>query len=185
MSPAAAMLLVEEIYPIIKNTIPRTVKPIGSEDHRELVQDAVANAAMMLDAAERNGKALPSANSVAYYSIQRSKSGRRSYGDFRSDVLSPAFQLENEGRVFSLDLCLNEDSMADESFSLHDMLADKRDDASELCMKKLDWTAFLKKQPKSTRRIIKAVANGEKGQDIAKKYGVSAARIFTDKARNR
>jgi hypothetical protein len=72
MSPKAALMLETEIYPIIRNTIPRTASPIGSEDHEELVQDATASAAEMLDAAERSGK-LPSPNSVAYYSIQRTK----------------------------------------------------------------------------------------------------------------
>lgn len=177
MSPAAAKLLVDEIYPIIKKTIPRTVKPIGSEDSAELIQDAITSAAMMLDSAEKNGKALPSFRSVAYYSIQRSKIGRRSYGDNRSDVLSAGFLLQNEGRVFSLDLSLGEEATQDDSFSLHDMLADKRDDAGELCAKKLDWETFLKKQPKIIRRIIEAVSMGVKNQDIAAKHGVSAARI--------
>ncbi len=42
MSPSAAQMLEKEIYPIIRNTIPRTARPMGSEDHEELVQGAVS-----------------------------------------------------------------------------------------------------------------------------------------------
>ncbi len=33
MSPAAALILEMQIYPIIRNTIPRKAKPMGSEDY--------------------------------------------------------------------------------------------------------------------------------------------------------
>ena len=56
MSPSAALMLEKEIYPIIRNTVPRTVRPQGSEDPEELVQDATASAAEMLEAMEKAGK---------------------------------------------------------------------------------------------------------------------------------
>ena len=64
MSPSAALMLEKQIYPIIRNTIPRTARPMGSEDHEELVQDATASAAEMLDAVEKAGKT-PFPNSIA------------------------------------------------------------------------------------------------------------------------
>ncbi len=36
MSPAATLILEMQIYPIIRNTIPRKAKPVGSEDYQEL-----------------------------------------------------------------------------------------------------------------------------------------------------
>ncbi len=72
MSPAAALILEMQIYPIIRNTIPRKAKPMGSEDYQELVQDTTATAAAMLDAMEKSGKQ-PIPGSIAYYSIQRTK----------------------------------------------------------------------------------------------------------------
>ena len=56
MSPAAALILEMQIYPIIRNTIPRKAKPMGSEDYQELVQDTTATAAAMIDAMEKSGK---------------------------------------------------------------------------------------------------------------------------------
>lgn len=43
-----ALILEKEIYPIIRNTVPRTVSLMGSEDSQELVQDATASAAEMV-----------------------------------------------------------------------------------------------------------------------------------------
>ena len=76
MSPSAALMLEKQIYPIIRNTIPRTARPMGSEDAEELVQDATASAAEMVEIMEKSGRK-PLPNSIAYYSIQRTKSGRR------------------------------------------------------------------------------------------------------------
>ena len=50
MSPAAALILEMQIYPIIRNTIHRKAQPIGSEDYQELVQDTTVTAAAMIDA---------------------------------------------------------------------------------------------------------------------------------------
>ncbi|MEI8247412.1 MAG: hypothetical protein WCI51_16385 [Lentisphaerota bacterium] len=89
MSPATALILEMQIYPIIRNTIHRKAKPIGSEDYAELIQDTTATA--MIDSMEKAGKE-PIPNSIAYYSIQRTKSGRRSYGDSRTDGMNPVWQ---------------------------------------------------------------------------------------------
>ena len=76
MSPAAALILEMQISPIIRSTIPRKAKPIGSEDYQELIQDTLASAAAMIEAMEKSGRELIP-NSIAYYSIQRTKCGRR------------------------------------------------------------------------------------------------------------
>ena len=59
MSPAAALILEMQIYPIIRNTVHRKAKPIGSEDYQELVQDTTATAAAMIDSMEKFQAALP------------------------------------------------------------------------------------------------------------------------------
>ncbi|MEI7818340.1 MAG: hypothetical protein WCI45_14235, partial [Desulfuromonadales bacterium] len=111
MSPSAALMLEKQIYPILKVTIPKTVRPMGSEDHEELIQDATASAAEMLESMEKAGKK-PLPNSIAYYSIQRTKSGRRSYGDNRTDVMFPGYQMDHEGS-----LCSMQDPVCDEDDS--------------------------------------------------------------------
>ena len=89
MSPRAGEMLLDEIMPIIQGVVPTSVRQVGCEDAEELVQDALAIAAQMLQALEDAGKQVIIAKSIAYYSIQRIKSGRRSYSSGRTDVCSP------------------------------------------------------------------------------------------------
>lgn len=172
MSPLAAQMLEKEIYPIIRNTIPRTARPIGCEDHEELVQDATASAAEMLDAAERSGK-LPSPNSVAYYSIQRTKSGRRSYGDIRCDVMSPGFQMDNEGSVCSM----QEPVCEEDDLTVGDTIACKSEDMASKVLRQIDWDTFLARLDSRKRRIVEELMLGYGTGDIARLFSISAARI--------
>lgn len=91
MSPYAGSLLLQ-IMPLIKTTVMRTIKPVGCEDHEEIVQDATAMTADMLDSCERKGKALMP-KSVAFYAVQAAKSGRRSTYGGRMDAFSAAAQI--------------------------------------------------------------------------------------------
>ncbi len=172
MSPLAAQMLEKQIYPIIRNTIPRTARPIGCEDHEELVQDATASAAEMLDAAERSGK-LPSPNSVAYYSIQRTKSGRRSYGDIRSDVMSPGFQMDNEGSVCSM----QEPVCDEEEMTVGDTIACKSEDIASRVLRQIDWDTFLGRLDTRKRRIVEEMMLGFGTGEIARLFSVSASRV--------
>ena len=56
MSPQAGLILIDEIIPRLRSTVPRCVIPVGSEDAEELLQDAVAVAAQMLHNLERSGR---------------------------------------------------------------------------------------------------------------------------------
>ena len=80
MSPQAGWLLQEQVVPRLRSTIPQAVHCVGCEDAEELIQDATAMAAGIFHKAEAAGKKV-AASSVAYYSIQHCKSGRRSVGN--------------------------------------------------------------------------------------------------------
>ncbi len=172
MSPSAALMLEKEIYPIIRNTIPKTARPMGSEDHEELVQDATASAAEMLEAMEKAGKE-PLPHSIAYYSIQRTKSGRRSYGDIRSDVMSPGFQMDHEGSV-----CSMQEPVCDEDdLTVGDAIESKREDTAAKVLRAIDWQAFLDTLDVRKRRIVEEMMLGFGSGDIASLFSVSASRI--------
>ena len=49
MSPQAGFVLQEEIVPRLRSAVPKSVLCVGSEDHQELVSDAITMAAKMLD----------------------------------------------------------------------------------------------------------------------------------------
>jgi len=77
MSPRAGELLVNIIQPMLGAVVPQVVKTTGAEDFAELVQDGMVMAAQAIELLEKRGKHLMP-RSVAYYTIQRLKSGRRS-----------------------------------------------------------------------------------------------------------
>jgi len=140
MSPQAAECLLAEIYPILKATIPRTVTPIGTEDHKELIQDAVGDAARAVDSMERSGKELLP-RSIAYYTIQRSKIGRRMLDAGASDVLSPMRRINGAGGVVGFDDPIDMDDAG--GAPICEALCDHRPDPSEEAARRLDWATML------------------------------------------
>ena len=145
---------------------------MGSEDPEELVQDATASAAEMVEAMEQSGRT-PLPHSIAYYSIQRTKSGRRSYGDIRTDVMSPGFQMDNDGSVCSM----QEPAGDDEDLTIGDAIASKSEDTATKVLRQIDWEAFLETLDARKRRIVEELMMGFGTGDIARLFSISSARI--------
>jgi hypothetical protein len=72
--------------------------PVGAEDADELVQDALVAACDAVHRPEKRGRQIIP-RSVAYYPILRLKTGRRSAGAGRTDVMSPGCQLDGGCRT--------------------------------------------------------------------------------------
>ena len=103
MSPSAGIVLLQQIVPLIAGAIARgAVKPVGCEDHQELQAEGQAMAATMLDRLERKGRVVPP-QSIAYYTLQAMKSGRRSGYSGRMDAMCPAASLDRAVQVRSMD----------------------------------------------------------------------------------
>jgi len=62
MSPQAGWILQEEVVSRRRASIPRNVSCAGAEDSEELIQDATAMAAKLMDSAENAGKQVTSGN---------------------------------------------------------------------------------------------------------------------------
>ena len=176
MSPAAGMLLVEEIMPIIQGTIPRVARPVGAEDSRELVQDTIASAAQMLDSAERAGKPLHPSG-IAYYAIQRTKSGRRSTGACRTDAMCAGIQLDRKVALESMDAPLDSDHAEGEGGNMHDLLAAQGEDPSQTAAREIDWSDLLLRLDDRDVDLLVLTAEGGKLNKLARKFGVSQARV--------
>lgn len=174
MSPAAGMMLTNEVLPILTATIPRVVRMIGSEDPEELVQDAVASAAQFVDSLERRGRAIYP-QSVAYYSVQRAKSGRRSYSASRMDALSPAAQLDSTVALDHLDAEISQ--LTSDTTTLHDLLADTKEDPSQRAARELDWSALLASLGRRDRAIVRQTAEEASLGTMAGQFRVSPARV--------
>jgi DNA-directed RNA polymerase specialized sigma24 family protein len=145
---------------------------MGSEDLEELVQDATASAAEMIESMEKSGRA-PLPHSIAYYSIQRTKSGRRSYGDKRMDVMSSGYLMDNEGSLCSMQdpVCEEEDS------TVGDTIASRSEDTATKVLRQIDWNAFLDTLDARKRRIVEELMCGYGTGDIARLLAVTAPRI--------
>ena len=80
-------LLLQEVAPRLRAAIPKTVPMVGPDDPDELLQDGLAIAVGLLQSAQRAGKKV-SAGNIAYYAILALRSGRRSTGVHKNDVLT-------------------------------------------------------------------------------------------------
>lgn len=176
MSPEAGELLLDRIVPIIAATVPAKVKTVGSEDHAELVQDCIASAAQMIDAAEANGKPLIP-QSIAYYAIQRTKSGRRVMSAGRTDAMASATALDGNAHVESMDQPLQDERCEDGHFTLHDCLADPTDDTAQRAGRACDWSEFERHCDDREQAVLRAIVEGRKMNKVAKRFRISAPRI--------
>ncbi len=173
MSPEAAQILLDDIVPILAVTIKRTVTPIGSEDHQELIQDAIGDAAKAVDAMERTGRAIM-ARSIAYYSVQRSKIGRRMMDCGTSDAFSTMRRVKGDC-LLSYDEPI--DAHDTDGLCVGDCIADHRPDPSEEAARRIDWETMLNHLDNRQRRVVEEMAVGTMSVDIAKLFGISPARV--------
>ena len=174
MSPAAGLMLVNEIVPRIQAALPRSVMPVGADDIGELIQDTVCSAAQMLDAAEQSGQPLHPSG-VAYYAIQRTKAGRRSYGATRTDALCPAAQLDKRVSLASMDEPVPD--QPDDSLTLHDLLAGGSEDPAQRAAREIDWAELMEECDERDLAILRTILSGDRMDRLAKQFGVSAPRI--------
>ena len=161
MTVEAGRLLVEEIAPRIRKAIPRNAPQIGHEDYEELIQDAIVIAAQMLSRVETQGKQFTAGN-IAYYACLHIRSGRRSTGSSKLDVMAPQAQLCGNTAVHSLD---EEFGLQHQDFdgpvTRGEMLADSHDDPAQTAARNLDWSEFLGELDERQLIMLGDVAVGE------------------------
>lgn len=174
MSPYCGEVLLGGVMPIIQATVPRVIRPVGSETFAELVQDGMAIAAAMLDSAERRGLPLL-AKSTAYYALQRLKTGRRSTGATRTDALCPAAQLDDNVTVASMDDAVETEE--GEDLTLHELLAAPEEDPSQVGARELDWAELMDDLDERDLALIRTTINGDRLDLLAKQFGVSSPRV--------
>ena len=181
MSPQTGWILQEEVVPRLRSAIPQAVSFIGSEDAQELIQDATAIAARILHNAEAKGKKVAS-SSVAYYSIQHCRSGRRSVGNSCSDVHGSGTQITGRSRLKSLDetVAIDEES-GGEILEFHDILSNDAEDPSMAAARNLDWQSFCAGLSERERTMVVYVAEGKTLRDAAHVLKVSDSTMQNSK----
>jgi hypothetical protein len=177
MTPEAGEVLLGEIAPRLRSAIPRCVQPVGAEDSEELVQDAIVVAAKMLENVERAGKKV-TPGSIAYYTILHMKSGRRSQGASRADVMACGTQLDRLSAVMSLDEEVDFDPMSDEPITLHELLATEGEDPAMAGGRNVDWELFIASHDHRYGVIVKGMIEGRTARSMADDNGRGFSRIF-------
>ena len=160
-------MLLEEIAPRLRATVPRVVKSVGAEDAEELVQDAITIAAQMLHRVEQSGKKFTPGN-IAYYAILHMKSGRRSQGSSRADIMAPGTQLNARSCVLSFEEEVGYDPELDQPIALGDLLASEHEDPAFAGARNVDWEVFLSSRDYRYGIIAPTFAGGGTMREAAK-----------------
>ncbi len=194
MSPRSAWLLQEEIIPVSRAPSHNAFCCVGSEDSAELVQDATAFAANMIQNAERAGKTVVrracargarraravSAGNTCFYTMQHMKSGRRSTGSSVADVYGSATQLKGRTRLTSLDeVAATDEENGGEIFEFHDVLASGQEDPSTRAARRLDWQELCAHLAWRENSIIALMVQGKEFTAIARKLRLSVSTVHT------
>ncbi len=182
MTPKSGTLLVNEVVPRLKSSIPGSVRLVGSDDVAELVQDGTAIAAGLLHSAEVRGKEV-SAGNLAFYAVQQLKTGRRSTGIFKNDAMNPAAQLSGNSRIHSLDEPVAGEEGSEESLTLGDTLADRADDPASEAGRRLDWEQLIMKLDGVAGAILHALADGQELTKLVPRLGLSRSTLQNNKHR--
>ena len=176
MSPHTSWLLVHEVVPRLASSIPRSVKMVGAEDAEELLQDATALAARMLNNTEKAGKQVTAGN-IAYYTLQHVKSGRRSVGHSNADVLGSATQLNGRSRVSSFDEPVAMEEEHGVEFTVNDVFGDEQEDPSVKAARRIDWAEFLQMQDECCQAIVVALVEGEPMRELTQRFKLSLSSL--------
>jgi hypothetical protein len=164
MSPQAGEMLLNQIAPRLQASIVRfrAVIPTGIEDNEELLQDAIALAAELLNRAINAGKTVTPGN-IAFYTVQLLKSGRRSTGSSAADVMAPATQMKRRSVLVSIDQPMtfnNNNDDSDESMTLSDMLVSRCEDPATEGLRNVAWEELDRKLTTHQRAVATALAEG-------------------------
>ena len=180
MSPKAGSVLLDQIAPRLRATIPHVVRPTGAEDAQELLQDALAMAAQMLHSLETRGKTVTVGN-VCYYVTLLMKSGRRSQSANRTDVLSPGAMLDGKSSALSLEDPVGSCPETGDAVTLADLLAGTHEDPASAASRNLDWAAFLEGHDDRYPAMLRCAATGQPMNSLGGKPGVSNSALSSRK----
>ena len=170
VSPKAGFVLIDQIAPRLRATVPH-IRPVGSEDVEELLQDAMVAAAQMLDSLEARGKEVSPGN-VAYYVVNNMKSGRRSQSANRTDVLSAGAMLDGRSLALSLEEAVGLCSETGETVALGDLLAGTHEDPASVAARNIDWAEFLDEHDDRYTAMVRCAVSGQPMNKLKKKFRV-------------
>jgi hypothetical protein len=162
------------LLPVILRYVTPAFHKLGSEAKAEAIQEAVANCCVAYWRLVQQGReGLAFATVLARYAVAQVRTGRQVGGRLNiKDVSSGYSQYRKRFNVSRLDRfdpvegCWKEVTLADDKWPILDQVAFR-----------CDFPAWLQTLPPRDRNIARALAEGGRTTDVARRFGVSLARI--------
>ena len=173
MSPRNEALLINEVYPRLRNAA-HSIPKIGPEDNDEVLQDTTLMAARMMESAENAGHPITAGN-ACYYAVKAARTGRRSYYTGRSDAMSPGCQIDGKARHEWLDAEVEFET--GDTGTMHDIVGSygyqgDECDPAEQAARNIDWQSFLESHPPRHRVAISVLLEGGTMREAGKRCGI-------------
>ena len=179
MSPQAGYVLRDEIAPRIAGVVPRSIQPVGAEDHAELIQDGITMAAKMVQRLEDQGKLNNGAGAcnVAYYCLQHLKSGRRAAGSSAVDVHGSMTQLNGDAEIHLMSEVVSQSETGDDIHELSDVISQDTEDPSTIAARNMDWAVLMSKLTTIERLLVECLTDGLTVREICRRVKMTKTKL--------
>lgn len=163
-----------KMLPMIRRRARFVFKHCTPDVQEDLIEEVEANAfvayARLVEAGKEE-RAYPTP--LARYAIAQVRCGRRVGASLNcQDVMSHSGRRKKEFVVERLDRQNRESGEWKEA-----LVTDRRTSIADQAAFRIDFPAWLMRQPNRKRRIAETLAVGERARDVAKRFQVSAGRI--------
>ena len=178
MSPQAGYVLRDEIAPRIAGVVPRSIQPVGAEDHQELIADGICMAAQMIERVESQGKlGKITASNIAYYCLQHMKSGRRARGSNTVDAHGTQTQLNGHTELHLMSEVVSQSETGDDIHELSDVISQDTEDPSTIAARNMDWAVLMSKLTTIERLLVECLTDGLTAREICRRVKMTKAKL--------
>jgi hypothetical protein len=162
------------LLPVILRYVAPAFRTLSPDAKAEAVQECVANACVAYARlVERGKESLAFATVLARFAVAQVRSGRRVGGQLNvRDVTSGYAQCRKRFNLSRLDRFDPTEGCWKEA-----VVEDYRTPVADQACFRLDFPAWLKTLPLRDRNIARALAEGGRTSDVARRFGISLARI--------
>jgi len=162
------------MLPLITRYAQASFRDLDPESREDLVQECVANCCCAYARLVERGKqdvAYPT--KLANFAVRQIRDGRRVGKKANvKDVYDQHAQIKNGHQLKHIGLPRDQRGGWREQ-----LVENKRTSPADLATFKLDFDAWLPSLSRRARRMAEDLAAGERTRDVARRYGVSAARV--------
>jgi hypothetical protein len=160
-----------EMLPQIRGQARRAFRRLQRELREDLIQEVIANAFCAFVSLVRRGRANAAyATPLANFAIRQAIAGRRVGSSSRiHDVTSPFACAVRVNQVERLD--------GKQGGWRAALVEDRRATPADIAAARIDVAAWFRAMSKSHRRIAQALAIGGTTSEVARQFGLSAARV--------